>query len=428
MDRRKRRTEAILAGGILAALSASFLYHALRPEQRKLTYLLDHQAGVDDPEFHRTVNTLFGLGLSDGHRLQTLKNGDEIFPAMLSAIAAAEQSINFETYIYWSGSIAWTFAKALAERARAGIKVKVLLDWAGSVPMKQELIDHMRKSGVQVARFRQPHWYSLDRMNNRTHRKLMIVDGELGFTGGVGIADKWLGDARGPEEWRDNHYRIEGPAVAQMQSAFADHWLEETGELLRGPLYFPQLEKCGPIPAQLVRNAPYRGSQSMHLVFMLAISAARRHIRISAAYFVPDDLTIAHLLAARRRGVEVDIIVPGRHIDKSYVREASRRLWGPLLEAGVRIYEFTPSMYHCKLLIIDESWSSIGSSNFDERSFRLNDEANLIVYDHAFARDQITLFEADKRRSREYNFHQWRRRPWTEKASEEAWNLLRAHL
>jgi cardiolipin synthase A/B len=302
------------------------------------------------------------------------------------------------------------------------------MDWQGSVPMDQELTDLMKAAGVQVERFRKPTWYDLPRLNNRTHRKLLVVDGRVGFTGGVGISDKWLGDARHPGEWRENHYRVEGPAVAQMQAAFLDNWLEASGTLLHGPAYYPPLKPVGDALAQVVRSSPHGGGDSMHLLFMFAIAAAERSIRLGTSYFVPDDLAIAHLIDARERGVEIDILVPNEHIDKEFVRRASRRFWGDLLAAGVRIHEFQPTMYHVKVLIVDDHWVSIGSANFDERSFRLNDEVNLIVLDSVVAAEEAARFDADLAVARPVSLDSWRNRPWQTRVLDWAWSTLRPQL
>ncbi|MCB4821647.1 phospholipase D-like domain-containing protein [Roseicella aerolata] len=422
--RRRLRDAAFLLAGALASL----LVLNLLPAQRGLGALLDHGHGAGDPAFLRDMDGALGPSIRPGNRVETLVNGDRIFPAMLAAIAASERSINFETYVYWDGESARRFAEALAERARAGVEVRVLLDWFGSLPTERALLQLMRDAGADVRRFRRPRWYTLDRLNNRTHRKLLVVDGRVGFTGGVGIGDKWLGDARDETEWRETQYRVEGPVVAQMQAAFLENWLEVASELPRGPAQFPALAEAGPLPAQMVRSSPQGGATTMHLMLMMAIAAAERHIRIGVPYFVPDELAIRHLVEARRRGVTVDVLLPGPHMDKPFVRRASRHLWGPLLEAGVRIWEYQPSMYHPKLVLVDEAFASVGSTNFDERSFRLNDEANLNVFDADFARGQIALFDADLARAREVTLAAWRDRPGGQRLGDRVWALLRPQL
>lgn len=268
----------------------------------------------------------------------------------------------------------------------------------------------------------------MGRLNNRTHRKLLVVDGRVGFTGGVGIADNWLGHAEDPDHWRDSHYRLEGPAVAHMQAAFMDNWMETCGEVLHGDEYFPALEPAGRHPAQVFKSSADDGSESVRLMYLLSIASAERSVRIANSYFVPDSMAVRSLVEARRRGVEVEIIVPGRHIDQKMVRRASRALWGPLLEAGVAIYEYQPTMFHVKVVVVDELWTSVGSTNFDNRSFRLNDEANLNVYDAAFAEAQARTFEDDRARARRITLEDWRRRPWRERAVERLAALFRLQL
>ncbi len=400
----------------------------MMPERRDLREIIPHNHSVSDPQFLRTMDGIFGGGVRVGHTVETLLNGDEIFPAMLADIEAAERTINFETFVYWSGSIARRFAETLAEKARGGVEVRVLLDWAGSIPFDPDLIEIMEAGGVEVHRFRPIRWYTIDRLNNRTHRKLLIVDGNVGFTGGVGIGDEWLGDARNPSEYRENHYRITGPAVLDMQAAFAENWLEATGEVLQGDLFYPEQEASGDLVAQLVKSSPYGGSRSMHQMLMMSLASATSHIRIGMAYFVPDEIALNQLLDATARGVEIDIIVPGPHMAEDVVRSASRHFWGDLLRAGVRIHEFQPTMYHTKFLIVDEDWVSIGSSNFDERSFRLNDEANLNVHGRAFALEQIAVFEDDLARSRTITLAEWENRPMSEKVVDWLSSLLRVQL
>ncbi|TVP73048.1 MAG: cardiolipin synthase B [Rhodobacteraceae bacterium] len=399
----------------------------LVPDRRELRGPVTSAMTPTSPEFQRSLAGLFGSNLSAGNAIEILQNGDEIFPAMLDAIAQAETSINFETYIYWSGAIAQNFAEALIERARAGVEVRVLLDWAGSNAMDFDLIDAMEAGGVHVTRFRPLRWYTLDRINNRTHRKFLVIDGRVGFIGGVGIGDEWRGRARNPDEWRETHYRVTGPVVAAMQGGFASNWVEDTGEMLQGDAFFPPLAPTGDLTTQLVLSAT--GSRNyIHLMLMTTIASAQSHIRITTPYFVPDHVAVEQLRDARARGVEIDIIVPGPHMSKEIVRRASRHLWGPLLEAGVRIHEYQPTFMHAKLLIVDESFASIGSTNFDERSFRLNDEANLNVFDAEFAAAKIAIFAQDLAQSRQVSLQEWQDRPALQRLHDGAWSLLRTQF
>ena len=413
---------------VLATVLVFALIQNLSSGERRIEYEIKDPPVVGDACFVRLVSHLLGPPLQDGHRVTTLLNGEQIFPAMLEAIRSAQQTITFETFIYWSGDIAQEFSEALAERARAGVRVHVLLDWLGSKRLDPHSIETMQQAGVQVDRYRPLRWYYLNRMNNRTHRKIMVVDGRVGFTGGVGIADQWQGRAESPDQWRDTHYRIEGPAVAQLQAAFADNWNKTHPEIMDDDRYFPALEPVGTLCAQVIKTSPREGASSARLLYLLSIASARRRILIENSYFVPDRGCIQALVAAKRRGVEVAIIVPGKHIDTHVTRRASRALWGPLLEAGIAIYEFQPTMIHCKVMIVDDVWTSVGSTNFDNRSFRLNDEANLNVLDADFAAEQTRQFEADRLRARQITFEEWKHRPLHIRALEWCASLLRSQV
>jgi cardiolipin synthase len=308
------------------------------------------------------------------------------------------------------------------------VKVHVLLDWVGSARMEERLLREMEGAGIEVRKFHAPHWYTIDKLNNRTHRKLLVVDGVVGFTGGVGIGDEWSGHAQDPEHWRDTHFRAEGPVVAQMQAVFNDNWTRATGNVLHGEDYFPAIRPAGSAPGQMFSSSPSGGSQSMQLMYLLMINAAVRSIELSSAYFLPDELARDTIVAAVRRGVRVRVITPGSFTDAALARRASRALWGDLLRAGVEIYEYQPTMYHCKVLVADGLLVSVGSTNFDDRSFRLNDEASLNIYDPTFARQQVDVFEQDLARSRRISLEEWEARPWTEKAWERAAALLGPQL
>jgi cardiolipin synthase len=368
--------------------------------EKQIRYGLTHRFAVEDPQFLRSMGQLLGPAILPGNQVTALQNGDQIFPAMLGSIRGAHESITFETYIYWSGDIGRQFSEALCERALAGVKVHVLLDWLGAEKINGKYLADMKAAGVEVERYHPLRWYNLSRLNNRTHRKLLVVDGRIGFTGGVGIADAWAGDGSAKDHWRDSHFRIDGPAVAQMQAAFGDNWMKTHAKVLFGSAYYPELAQVGRSRAQVFKSSPDEGSESVRLMYLLSIASAAKSIRLEAAYFVPDDLAIETLVAARKRGVTIEIIVPGPETDSEIVQGASRSRWAPLLDAGVLIYEYQPSLYHCKVLIVDDVWVSVGSTNFDNRSFRLNDEANLNVYDTVFAAEQVTVFDSDKRVSR----------------------------
>jgi cardiolipin synthase A/B len=398
---------------------------------QSIRYKIEPSYTTHDPEFVTTMGNLLGPPILTGNKITTLRNGDQIFPPMLAAIRSAKESINFETFVYWKGDVGQTFADALSERARAGVRVHIIIDWLGSDRIDKKYIDQMRAAGCDVIRYHAIHWYNLTtalRIDHRTHRKLLIVDGRIGFTGGVGIADEWAGDARNDKEYRDNHYMVEGPLVAQLQAAFMDNWIRTTGRVLIGDSYFPVLKPAGDQPGQVFKSSPSGGAESMQLLYLLSIAAARDHIRLASAYFIPDDLTTQALIDAKHRGVTVEILLPGRHIDVEIVRSASHARWGPLLKAGIEIYEYRHTMYHVKQAIFDDQWSCIGSSNLDPRSFRINDEVNLNVLDKGFAKEQIELFEMDKARSHRWTYEEWARRSVIERFGELFGQLLMPEL
>jgi cardiolipin synthase len=375
-----------------------------------IRYQVEHRYAAGDPQFLRSMGSLVEPGILAGNRVTAFHNGDQFFPAMLEAVRGAQRSICLETYIYWSGAVGRQFAEALAARARAGVKVHVVIDWIGSRNINRELLALMRAAGVQVERYNPLVWYALTRLNHRDHRKLLIVDGRVGFIGGAGLADFWRGNADAPDHWRDAMFQLEGPAVAQMQAAFMDNWTKTNARVLDGDDYFPALAPAGDVPAQVFKSSPREGTEDIRMMYLLCIAAARTNLRVSASYYVPDDLTTQEFIAARRRGVQVEIILPGARTDAPIVKHASRGKWGPLLQAGVRIYEYQPTMYHCKMMIVDDVFVSVGSANFGNRSFRLNDEANLNVYSRAFAAEQVRAFEEDKRHCREVTWAEWSRR------------------
>jgi cardiolipin synthase A/B len=414
----------LIALGVLLALLAALLYVNLGTGERRVTEEIPHLYPVDDPQFFRAMGMLLGPGIVRGNRVLALHNGDAIFPAMLEAIRGARQTVLFETFIYWSGEIGDEFAQALSERARAGVKVHVLMDWLGCLKIEDKLVDQMKDAGVEVHRFHPLRWYNLGRINNRTHRKLLIVDGCIGFTGGVGIAPPWTGNAQDEDHWRDSHFRVEGPVVAQMQGVMLSNWSKATGRILHGQDYFPTPREAGDEAAQMFHSSPSGGSESMQLMYLIAITAAVKTIDIASAYFVPDEMARLALVAALKRGVRVRVITPGRKIDQQTVRHASRALWGELLDAGVEIHVYQPTMYHCKMVIVDGLLASVGSTNFDPRSFHLNDEANLNVYDRGFASELTRVFEEDLKRCKRVTLRDWEGRPALEKLRERAAALL----
>ena len=400
------------------------------PVIRKLPmrYHMRHQFGVRDLAFVQTMYALTGAAMSEGNRVDILENGDQIFPAMLAAIRAAKKSINMEFYIYWDGTIGRTFSEALAERARAGVAIKVILDAVGSAQMSQSLIDFLQRNGIDLEWYHPIRWYTLSRVNHRTHRKLLVVDGTIGFSGGVGIADEWLGNADSKDHWRDTVVRVEGPVVTQMQFAFMDNWVKSRGELLTGLDYFPPAAPAGAHLTQVIKSSPSEGISSVKLLYIVSIVSATKSIYISNAYFVPDRDTTRALEGAVRRGVDVRVIVPGEYVDVPIVRQASRWHYELLLARGIRIFEYQPTMMHAKTMVVDGIWSTVGSSNFDDRSFRLNDEVNVNMYDEAIAGQMEAMFFEDLKASEEITRRKWLKRPRWSRVKEAIADVLKPQL
>jgi cardiolipin synthase len=364
---------------------------------------------IEEPSFISTVSAYAGTSALPGNRLEVLLNGDQIFPAKLRAIAAAKKTINFAQYVFEQGEPAAQTSRALAERCRAGVEVNVLLDAVGAFEIPSEYRQTMEEAGCRVEMYRPLRPLTLDRFNNRNHRRILVVDGRIGFTGGSGTSGKWAGNGRVKDHWRDTDVRVEGPVVEQLQGAFAENWLEATGIALGGPGYFPRLESKGTIEAQAVRSSPAGGSTAIYTMFLLAIASAQRSIHITNPYFVPDDKMMDTLVDRARAGVRVVIILPGA-IDHNLVRQASRSELGRLLKAGVQVYEYEASLLHAKTMVIDAVWSTVGSTNLDQRSLSLNDELNLVAYDRGFARRLEEVFEQDLAHSKKVTYADWQGR------------------
>ncbi|MBB5464533.1 cardiolipin synthase [Paraburkholderia sp. CI2] len=400
--------------------------------EKKIEHRIERLYKSEDPQFLRSMGLLLGPPVVPGNRFEMLLNGDQIFPSMLEGIRSARETITFETFIYWSGEIGGQIARALADKAREGVAVHVLLDWVGSSKMDRHYLQLLREAGAEVVKYHKPHWTGLGRMNDRTHRKLLVIDGRIGFTGGVGIAPEWTGNAQDEKHWRDTHFRVTGPVVGHIQAVFMDNWIKATSSVLHGPEYFPHIDAepkgAGQGLAHMFSSSPSGGSDDMQLMYLMAITAATRSLQLASAYFVPDKLTVNAIVEAAKRGVKVQIVTPGKRIDTHTVREASRACWGDLLKAGVEIYEYQPTMFHCKLLVVDEYMVSVGSTNFDSRSFKLNDEANLNIYDRDFATQQTAAFDDDIAKSKRVTLEAWTRRSFTEKLVEKFVRLLDTQL
>lgn len=414
------------AAGGLAWYASESLRH--RREQIHGYELCGDRLDVGEPGFLRTCESLTGAPVTEGNAVEVFVNGDEIFPAFLETIQAAERTVSLLTYVWWRGDVAEDIASALCERAKAGVEVNVLIDWMGSVQMERSLLDEMEGAGVNVARFRPPRAYAVRRLNNRTHRKILTADGCRGMIGGVGIAKEWTGDAQDPDHWRDTHLRVAGPAVLGLHGAFAENWLEATGRVLVGEGYLPELEPRGEMTAQLVRSQAGVGDTNVEALFYLAIASARRSLDLTAAYFAPRPAFTEALLDAAERGVAVRILVPGEHIDKEFVRIAGRQVYEALTAKGVRIWEYGPTMLHAKTLTVDGAWTTVGSVNFDNRSFQLHDEATLCVQDRALAERMTEIFEDDLSVSEEIEHGRWKQRPLHHRAAEKALTVARREL
>lgn len=418
---------AAIGGALVARYAADSLRH--RREQRRGYVLRGENLHVGSEAFLRAAEAITNAPISRGDTLELLINGDAIFPAFLDTIAGAQRSLNLLTFVYWRGDIAHEVAGVLAERARAGVAVNVLLDAFGTAKMESHLVQDMRRAGVSVALFRPPKPYAIGRLNNRTHRKLLIADGTVGMIGGVGIAEEWTGDAQDPDHWRDTHVRVRGPIVRGLQGAFAENWLEATGEVLVGPDHLPELEaRDGDGPMQLVRSSAGAGDTNVEALYFLAIACAGEHIDLTAAYFAPRPAFVEALVGAARRGVEVRILVPGEHTDKNFARVAGRAVYEQLLAAGVRIWEYGPTMLHAKTLTVDGVWSSVGSVNFDNRSFQLHDEATLCIQSAEFAARLTACFDRDLTVSEEIREGRWRRRSVAQRVPENVLVRLRREL
>jgi len=412
--------------GLAFLLGTVVLFNAM-PKPIRLHQPVQLEFGVSDPQFRHTLQALFGNPVVEGNRIELLKNGEDIYQGMLESIARAEHTVTLETFEFWGEKSAGAVADALAKASERGVRVHVTLDYIGSALADESKFQRMEDAGVMLNRWRAPSWYELSRFNHRTHRKLLVVDGREAFTGGANISDNWLGDIA-DGAYRDNHFRIQGPAVAHLQAAFQENWLDAMGEMLLGQAYLPQLETQGETPLQVVNSAPREGHYQMRMLFLIAFAAAEERIRIASAYFYPDNMVLEALKDAAERGVEVEILVPGGEINQGFFRHASVNRWQGMLEAGVRLYEYEPSMLHVKLLIVDDQWTSIGSSNMDNRSFRINDETNVNVFDTDFARKMGATLDADMAQAKRYTKERWEQRPWHKRLAGWVTMTVGAHL
>lgn len=370
---------------------------------------------LGEAAFFPTIEAHTSAPIVGGNRVEVLLNGDATFPVMLRAIKAAQSSITFAQYLFEGGVLAREFAEAFAERCRAGVKANILLDSHGSGNTPADILALMRDAGCRVEFFRPVEvpalifpWRLL-RYNYRNHRRILVIDGKIGFTGGYGIADTWKGDGRTADHWRETNVRIEGPAVKFLQAAFAESWLETTAIAIGGEIYFPRLSPVGEMPVQIVSSSPAGGSFQNYMLFLLSINSARRSILITNPYFIPDSAMTQALLNAVARGVRVLVLAPGK-IDSRLTYVASRSHYGELLQGGVEIFEYQPALMHAKTMVVDDIWATIGSTNFDNRSFALNEELNLTVYNRPVAQRLAAVFREDLKHSKKITYEEWRSR------------------
>jgi len=391
-----------------------------------IPYHIEGDLDATGDHFVRVLESACLVTLTSGNRIEVLTNGDRFYPAMLDAIRGARETINMECYIFKKGAIGDVFIDALAERARAGVRVTLVMDAVGSFGAFRKSAGPLRKAGCRVEPYQRLAWYRLSRLNNRTHRELLVVDGRVAFIGGAGVADWWAQPTHGKPMWRDMMARVEGPVVSQIQGIAAENWLECCGEIMTGPETYKLHEKADGVGAFALKSSPSDRSTASRVLFQTLVEGSNARCRISTPYFLPDKAFRDALIRTARRGVDISVVVPGSATDQRWVRLASRRKFGKLLEAGIRIYEYSPGMTHVKMLIVDELWSAIGTTNLDNRSFEHNDEVNLATRDVKIAARLAADNDADIARSAEITLDAWRRRPlWEKLVGTVAWVLER---
>jgi cardiolipin synthase len=383
--------------------------------EKRNVYKFDHPFTVEDASFRRSMDTL-GTAMVPGNSAELYKNGDEIFPGMTKDIREAKRSVNLESYIFQPDRAGRLFADALIEAARRGVQVRLLVDAWGS--KLKDLDRELKAAGVHVKKYRPLRLFSIYKVGKRTHRKILVVDGTIAWTGGLGIEDQWLGNARNTKEWRDTQVRVVGPVAAQMQAIFSEDWTYTTGEILAGEVFYPRIENAGKMQSQAIKASRGDTSSLAKMLYYVAIKSATRSIRIQNAYFLPDKQVRDALVEAVKRGVSVEVMVPGRHIDLPMVRFASWLHYGELLQGGVRIYEYRHTMLHNKTMVVDGLYSTIGSINFDSRSMNRNAEESLAFYDRDFASKVEAMFEDDKKRCHEVQYAEWKKRGLAQRLAE----------
>ena len=399
----------MLAGAVIALLCFMLTHRRLTP------YL--HLQLDELPPLHDGMQALAGLtggAVYEGNSCSVLQNG-ALFPAMIADIQAAHCTVHMETFVWTAGEVERQFVEVLCSKARQGVKVRLLIDALGGSGATRARLQQLRDAGVQLAEYCRPRWWNLRRFNHRTHRKLLIVDGAIGYTFGHGLADQWLGDGEDEDHWRDTAVRLEGPVAGALQSVFMENWMEETHCVPAGDGCYPRLEHKGDVAAHVVSSSSEEVGSKVALLYTVAIASARKEVIIQNPYFAPDDGVCELFAKMVKRGVAVHLMVPGRKTDSPFVRIAGSHLYCTLLEAGVHVYEFEPTLPHQKVVIVDRIWSHVGSTNFDARSLALNEEIGVGVLDEQIASQLREAFEADLRRSKELQLERWRRRPLLER-------------
>ena len=407
----------VIVFGIIAAILAF--------SQDEQTLKIESAYGANDPRFAGYITALLGVETTSGNEYTVLSNGDEFFPSMLDAIAHAKQRISFETYIYEKGSVAKQFTAALVAAAGRGVQVNLVVDAFGSNRMSEDDIEQLRRAGARVGRFGKPHWYALDNVTYRTHRKILVVDGKVGFTGGAGVGDHWLGNAEGPDHWRDSMFRVTGPLARLMEGAFNENFVETAGQV--APVVDPMGTPPRPEPhdaAFVLRSSSNNRSNDLKHFYLLAIASARKTLDICSPYFIVDESSEWALRQAAARGVRIRVLVEGDHTDALPVKFASREYYQKLMNVGIQFYEYQPTMMHTKVMIVDDAFAMFGSANFDNRSLEMNDEMNVGVSDPPFANLLTEDFNADLKRARFLDPKTWPDRPMLEKAREYFWSYF----
>ncbi len=421
------RARRIAGGAALAA--AGLLAYQVAKYKRGTRQRFEMKEGPapGTPEFSRLVSAMTGAPLLLGNRVKVMRNGSTL-DAMVEAISSAKKTIDCSSYIYWPGPTADRFSEAFIERARAGVEVNLVFDGYGSAKLDGDHLERLRHSGVNVSIFRPVRWYNLRKLNNRMHRRILVVDGALAFVGGVGIADVWTGDAQDPEHWRETHLRVEGPAVVDIFGAFMENWTEATKGILTGTHIADPPSFDDGVALQVTRSTPTGGATAATELFYAAVAGARERLWLTTAYFAPDRTFEEVLCHAARRGVDVRVLVNGHKVDKEVARQAGHRSYGKLLEAGARMFEYDRTMLHAKVLLVDGGWANVGSANFDSRSFDLDLEINVAVLDPGLVEELSDHFLEDLKVSEEIDIESWRKRPLRKRAAEYATEVLQQSL